>query len=185
CSECHNRPAGRRKYLACSDLRVTARQIIIGYRLRWAVELFHKKIVTTKVGEDPDTLGLYCISEAGIKGLPSKASLMASKTFLAFFRAVERYPRMRPKRLAPSSVRNPPETFCLTFTIRISRSPWLLSNGIRKSDMNANTWPLKSRRRMSKFTGGACLGRPRFLPSPLFVSMGAGFASTPARTTAS
>ena len=44
CSECHNRPAGRRKYLACSDLRVTARQIIIGYRLRWAVELFHKKI---------------------------------------------------------------------------------------------------------------------------------------------
>src|SRR5215471_16302460 len=127
----------------------------------------------------PHFFGLYCISEAGIKGLPSKASLMASKTFLAFFRAVARYPRMRPKRLAPSSVRNPPETCCLTFTIRISRSPWLLSNGMRKSDMNANTWPWKSRRRMSKFTGGACLGRPRFFPSPLVVGVGAEFASNP------
>src|SRR5256884_3235182 len=42
CSEPRKRPDGRRKYLACNDLRVTARQIIIGYRLRWAVELFHK-----------------------------------------------------------------------------------------------------------------------------------------------
>ena len=46
-------------------------------------------IVTTQVGEDPDAIGLYCIAEEGIKGLPSKASLMASKTFLAFLRAVE------------------------------------------------------------------------------------------------
>ena len=45
CSEPRKRPDGRRKYLACNDLRVTARQIMIGYRLRWAVELFHK---TTK-----------------------------------------------------------------------------------------------------------------------------------------
>jgi hypothetical protein len=45
CSELRKRPAGRRKYLACNDLNVTARQIITGYRLRWAVELFHK---TTK-----------------------------------------------------------------------------------------------------------------------------------------
>ena len=44
CSEYRNRPAGRRKYLACSDLRVTARQMIMGYRLRWAVELFHKSV---------------------------------------------------------------------------------------------------------------------------------------------
>lgn len=44
CSELKNRPEGRRKYLACSDLRVTARQIILGYRLRWAVELFHKDV---------------------------------------------------------------------------------------------------------------------------------------------
>ena len=42
CSELHNRPDGRRKYLACNDLRATARQIVTGYRMRWAVELFHK-----------------------------------------------------------------------------------------------------------------------------------------------
>src|SRR5438445_3745475 len=42
CSERRHRPDGRRKYLACNDLRATARQIVTGYRLRWAVELFHK-----------------------------------------------------------------------------------------------------------------------------------------------
>jgi len=42
CSEPHKRPNGRRKYLACNDLRATARQIVTGYRMRWAVELFHK-----------------------------------------------------------------------------------------------------------------------------------------------
>ena len=41
CSERRNRPDGRRKYLACNDLRATARQIVTGYRMRWAVELFH------------------------------------------------------------------------------------------------------------------------------------------------
>ena len=44
CSELRNRPDGRRKYLACNDLRATARQIVMGYRLRWAVELFHKSV---------------------------------------------------------------------------------------------------------------------------------------------
>jgi hypothetical protein len=42
CSERRHRPDGRRKYLACNDLRATARQIVTGYRMRWAVELFHK-----------------------------------------------------------------------------------------------------------------------------------------------
>jgi Transposase DDE domain len=42
CAELRNRPDGRRKYLACNDLRATARQIVTGYRMRWAVELFHK-----------------------------------------------------------------------------------------------------------------------------------------------
>src|SRR5499427_4869841 len=42
CSELRNRPDGRRKYLACNDLRATARQIVTGYRMRWTVELFHK-----------------------------------------------------------------------------------------------------------------------------------------------
>jgi len=40
CSEQRHRPDGRRKYLACNDLRATARQIVTGYRMRWAVELF-------------------------------------------------------------------------------------------------------------------------------------------------
>lgn len=44
CSERRNRPDGRRKYLACNDLRATPRQIVTGYRLRWTVELWHKCI---------------------------------------------------------------------------------------------------------------------------------------------
>ena len=35
---------GRRKHLACNDLKATPRQIVIGYRLRWAIEIFHKEI---------------------------------------------------------------------------------------------------------------------------------------------
>jgi hypothetical protein len=42
CSERRHRPDGRRTYLACKALRATARQIGTGYRMRWAVELFHK-----------------------------------------------------------------------------------------------------------------------------------------------
>src|SRR5713101_3138213 len=34
----------RRKYLACNDVKATARQIVLGYRLRWTVELFHKDV---------------------------------------------------------------------------------------------------------------------------------------------
>ena len=44
CSEFKKRPRGRRKYLACSDLEATARQIVIGYRIRWAIEIFHKEV---------------------------------------------------------------------------------------------------------------------------------------------
>ena len=35
---------GTRKHLACNDLKATSRQIVIGYRLRWAIEIFHKEI---------------------------------------------------------------------------------------------------------------------------------------------
>lgn len=42
CSERRKRPDGRRKYLACNDLNATSRDIIIGYRLRWVIEIFHK-----------------------------------------------------------------------------------------------------------------------------------------------
>ena len=30
--------------MACNDLKATARQILIGYRLRWLIEIFHKHI---------------------------------------------------------------------------------------------------------------------------------------------
>lgn len=44
CSEAKKRPDGRRKYLACNDVKATARHIVLGYRLRWAIELFHTEV---------------------------------------------------------------------------------------------------------------------------------------------
>jgi hypothetical protein len=44
CSEFKKRPQGRRKYLACNDFTAVPRQILMGYRLRWAIEIFHKHI---------------------------------------------------------------------------------------------------------------------------------------------
>jgi hypothetical protein len=57
CSEFRKRPEGRRKYFACNDMRVTARQIILGYRLRWAIELFHKTVKQHLGFEDVATHG--------------------------------------------------------------------------------------------------------------------------------
>jgi len=61
CSEPRKRPDGRRKYLACNDMRVTARQIIIGYRLRWAIELFHKTVKQHLGFEDIATSGFDAV----------------------------------------------------------------------------------------------------------------------------
>ena len=44
CSEFKKRPNGRRKFLVCNDLKAKPRQIIIGYRRRWAIEIFHKQV---------------------------------------------------------------------------------------------------------------------------------------------
>jgi hypothetical protein len=55
CSEFKKRPQGRRKYLACNDLKAAARQILIGYRLRWAIEIFHKHIKMFLGFEDVST----------------------------------------------------------------------------------------------------------------------------------
>ena len=57
CSEPRKRPAGRRKYLACNDMNVTTRQMITGYRLRWAVELYHKQTKQHLGFEDVATSG--------------------------------------------------------------------------------------------------------------------------------
>jgi hypothetical protein len=61
CSEQRNRPDGRRKYLACNDLRATARQIVTGYRMRWAVELFHKTVKQHLGFEDVATHGFEAV----------------------------------------------------------------------------------------------------------------------------
>jgi Transposase DDE domain len=61
CSELRNRPDGRRKYLACNDLRATARQIVMGYRLRWAVEVFHKSVKQHLGFEDVATHGFDAV----------------------------------------------------------------------------------------------------------------------------
>jgi hypothetical protein len=61
CSERCSRPDGRRKYLACNDLRATARQIVTGYRMRWAVELFHKTVKQHLGFEDVATHGFEAV----------------------------------------------------------------------------------------------------------------------------
>jgi hypothetical protein len=61
CSEQRHRPDGRRKYLACNDLRATARQIVTGYRMRWAVELFHKTVKQHLGFEDVATHGFEAV----------------------------------------------------------------------------------------------------------------------------
>jgi len=57
CSDPKKRPDGRRKYFACNDVRATARQIVVGDRLRWTVELFHKDIKQHLGFEDVATRG--------------------------------------------------------------------------------------------------------------------------------
>ena len=61
CSERHKRPDGRRKYLACNDLRATPRQIVTGYRLRWSVEVFHKCVKQNIGFEDVATHGFDAV----------------------------------------------------------------------------------------------------------------------------
>jgi hypothetical protein len=44
CSEFKRKRDGHRKYIACSDLRASPRQILIAYRVRWKIEIFHKHV---------------------------------------------------------------------------------------------------------------------------------------------
>ena len=61
CAARRNRPAGRRTSLAGNDLRATARQMVMGYRLRWAVELFHKSVKQHLGFEDVATHGFDAV----------------------------------------------------------------------------------------------------------------------------
>jgi hypothetical protein len=66
CAEPRKRPAGRRKSGACHDLRVTARQIMLGYRLRWAIELCPKTGKQQRGFEDVATRGF----DSGMSHVP-------------------------------------------------------------------------------------------------------------------
>jgi hypothetical protein len=44
CSEFKKGPKGRRKYLISNDLTAKPRQIVVGYRMRWMIEIFHKEV---------------------------------------------------------------------------------------------------------------------------------------------
>jgi hypothetical protein len=52
CSEFKKRPKGRRKYLACNNLKAKPRQILLAYRIRWEIEIFHKMIKMFQGFED-------------------------------------------------------------------------------------------------------------------------------------
>jgi len=44
CSEFKKRPNGRKKYLASNNLKAMPRQLLLAYRIRWEIEIFHKMI---------------------------------------------------------------------------------------------------------------------------------------------
>ena len=61
CSEPRKRPDGRRTSFACHARSVPARQRMIGYRLRWAMELFHTTVKQHLGFEDVATSGLASV----------------------------------------------------------------------------------------------------------------------------
>jgi hypothetical protein len=65
CSERRNRPDGRRTSRAGNDLRATARQMVMGYRLRWAVELFPKSVKQHLGFDDVAIHGLDAVLSPG------------------------------------------------------------------------------------------------------------------------
>ncbi len=92
CSEWKKRRNGRRKYLVCSDLRVTPPQILRGYRLRWKIEIFHKEIKQCLGFEDvapkyfcsveTHVNLVYCayiLLHMDLPGLPSEATTLLAK----------------------------------------------------------------------------------------------------------
>jgi hypothetical protein len=61
CAALRHRPDGRRKYLAGNALRATARQMVMGYRLRWSVELFPNSVKQNRGFEDVATHGFDAV----------------------------------------------------------------------------------------------------------------------------
>jgi Transposase DDE domain len=95
CSEFSKKSKGRRKYLACNDMKATARQIIIGYRLRWRIEIFHKEVKMFLGFEDVSAKWfdsvishvhwVYCayiLLNSGPPGMPEQMKSLADKQAL-------------------------------------------------------------------------------------------------------
>jgi len=92
CSEFKKRPNGRRKYLACNDLKATPRQILVGYRIRWEIEIFHKMIKMLQGFEDvapkyfrsvvAHVHWVYCayiLLNSNLPGMPTTVKSMTEK----------------------------------------------------------------------------------------------------------
>ncbi len=91
-SEFKKRPEGRRKYSACNNLKVTARLIIMGYRLRWKIVIFHKEVKMFLGFEDVATISfdavtahvhqVYCayiLLNSQLPGIPADMKSLAEK----------------------------------------------------------------------------------------------------------
>ena len=92
CSQFSKKSKGRIKYLACNDLKATPRQIIIGYRLRWRIEIFHKEVKMFLGFEDVSAKWfdsvishvhwVYCayiLLNSGPPGMPKQIKSLAAK----------------------------------------------------------------------------------------------------------
>lgn len=92
CSQFSKKSKGRIKYLACNDLKATPRQIIIGYRLRWRIEIFHKEVKMFLGFEDVSAKWfdsvishvhwVYCayiLLNSGPPGMPKQMKSLAAK----------------------------------------------------------------------------------------------------------
>src|SRR5450759_2618877 len=117
---------------------------------------------------------------AGSQGRPANRARSTGRACWPFLRAVDREERAARNARAPDSDRQPPEIFCCSFTIRTSRSAWLLSKGTRKSLAKRSTSSRCRSSRDSSAAAGPSLGRPR-LP----VRGGGGLSRWPSTTNAS
>ena len=92
CSQFSKKSKGRIKYLACNDLKATPRQIIIGYRLHWRIEIFHKEVKMFLGFEDVSAKWfdsvishvhwVYCayiLLNSGPPGMPKQIKSLAAK----------------------------------------------------------------------------------------------------------
>ena len=65
CAEPRKRPEGRRQDVACTELRGTARQMGLGSRRRWAVEVWQKHVTQSLGFEEVATRGCAAVRAHG------------------------------------------------------------------------------------------------------------------------